>query len=190
MSDPKFKTEYGISRLIRYTAKRQSFFDALHRQVLIVNTVAGSSAFVTLLADRPQAAIWLTALVAIGSALDNAVGFAERAQKYASLRSRYYDLYCEVVAKREDAFNAEHFRQKRLRIDGDGPPRKRVLDVICRNEEDVFRGYAHDDTIYIGPVRYALRHLVDLPPRHWKTVKEHRGVNKASQPVAAPETIG
>ena len=180
MGDPKFRTEYGLSRLIRYSGKRQTFFENLHRYSLFINAVAGSSAFVTLLAGAPQIAIWLTAAVAIVSSLDNIVGFSERARTYGEQRGRYYDLYCEAVGKRTEGFDEDKYRQKRLRIDGDGPPRRRVLDVVCRNEEDIFRGFEFEDTVYINWYRKALRHFIDLPPSKWVTHRERQEKTKVA----------
>ena len=174
MGDPKFKTEYGLSRLARYCGKRQNFFQNLHRYSLFINTVAGSSAFVTLLAGAPDLAVWLTAAVAIVSSLDNVVGFSERARNYAELRARYYDLHCEVVTKKTSGFDANKYRKLKLRIDGDLPPRRRVLDVVCRNEEDLARGFTFEETIYIHPFRRSLRHFIDIPPSRWPTQLEVR----------------
>lgn len=174
MSDPRYKIEYGISRLIRYNGKRQRFFDGLHRLVLFINAILGSSAFVTILSGRPVAAAWLTAAVAIASSLDNVIGFSERARKHSEQRARYYDLYCDLIVTTGDQFKEEVFREKRLRIDRDSPPPKRILDVISRNEEDISRGHDYDDTIYIAWPRYILRHLIDLPPARWITIRERR----------------
>lgn len=172
MSDPAYKAEYGISRLIRYNGKRQNFFDGLHRITLFSNAILGSSAFVTIISGKPHIAAWLTAAVAIGSALDNVVSFSEKARKHSELRSRYYDLYCQLVTTPPDKFKEHQFREKRLRIDRDGPPPRKVLDVISRNEEDISRGYKTEETIYISRTRYVLRHFIDLPPKKWRTVKE------------------
>ncbi|HZG07792.1 MAG TPA: hypothetical protein VEZ70_02300 [Allosphingosinicella sp.] len=181
MSDPRFKSEYGISRLIRYHGKRQRFFDGLHRIVLFTNAVLGSSAFVTIISDRTYIAAWLTAIVAIISALDNVVAFSERARKHSEQRSRYYELYCELIATPTAEFKIDAFREKRLRIDRDSPPPRRVLDVIARNEEDIARGFAHAETSYVSWPRYLLRHLIDLPPKRWETVAE---VNARRNPRA------
>lgn len=170
MTDPRYKAEYGVSRLIRYNGKRQRFFDGLHRLVLFINAVLGSSAFVTIVSGEPQIAAWLTAAVAIASASDNVVGFSERARKYSEQRGRYYDLYCQLIGTDPAQYKEDYFREKRLRIDRDGPPPKRVLDVISRNEEDIFRGFDYDETIRISWPRYILRHVIDLPPRRWVTV--------------------
>lgn len=172
MSDPRYKIEYGISRLIRYNGKRQRFFDGLHRIVLFINAVLGSSAFVTIISDEAEIAAWLTAAVAVASALDNVIGFSERARKYSEQRARYYELYCDLIATETGAYKEDHFKEKRLRIDRDSPPPKRVLDVISRNEEDIFRGHNYEDTIHIAWPRYVLRHFIDLPPKRWITVGE------------------
>jgi len=172
MSDPRFKSEYGISRLIRYHGKRQRFFDGLHRLVLFTNAVLGSSAFVTIVSDRAYIAAWLTAIVAIVSALDNVIAFSERARKHSEQRSRYYELYCELIATPVAEFQSDAFREKRLRVDRDSPPPRRVLDVISRNEEDIARGYSYDETMHVAWPRHLLRHLIDLPPEQWETVSE------------------
>jgi hypothetical protein len=172
MSDPRYKAEFGISRLIRYNGKRQRFFDGLHKSVLFINAVLGSSAFITIIAGRPIIAAWLTAVVAIASALDNVIGFSERARRYSEQRSRYYDLYCDLIATPSAKFKEDNFRERRLRIDRDSPPPKRVLDVISRNEEDVARAHPFHETIYIAWPRYLLRHIFDLPPKRWITMGE------------------
>lgn len=172
MSDSRYKTEFAISRLIRYHGKRQRFFDGLHRMVSFINALAGSSAFVSIISGLPVVAAWLTAIVAVSSALDSVVGFSERARLYADQRSKYYDLYCDIVACKAEKFNSDHFRERRLRIDRDSPPPMRVLDVIARNEEDISRGYSRIDTIYINWFRRLLRHVVDLPPAEWKTIAQ------------------
>lgn len=172
MSDPRFKAEYGISRLIRYNGKRQRFFDGLHRIVLFTNAVLGSSAFVTVVSNKTVVAAWLTAIVAIASALDNVIGFSERARKHSEQRIRYYDLYCELVTTSPEQYNVGEFLEKRLRIDRDSPPPRKVLDIISRNEEDVARGYPHEETIHVAWPRYILRHFIDLPPKQWRTESE------------------
>lgn len=174
MSDPRFKAEFGVSRLIRYNGKRQQFFDGLHRLVLFTNAVLGSSAFVSVISGRPLITAWLTATVAVVSALDNVVGFSERARRYQEQRTKYFDLYCDLVATPDESFNEATFRERRLRIERDSPPTKRVLDVISRNEEEIARGWSYGETRYIGPIRYALRHIIDLPPKEWLTVNERR----------------
>lgn len=170
----KYKADYAISRLIRYNGKRQTFFDGLHKLTLFTNAVLGSSAFVTIISNQPTVAAWLTAIIAIVSAADNVVGFSERARLHQELRSRYYDLYCAIVAVSDDAFNEEAFRERRLRIERDTPPTRRVLDVVSRNEEDIARGWSFSETQYVSPLRYLLRHIYDLPPKNWKTISDHK----------------
>ena len=179
MSSEKFKAEYGISRKIRYHGKRLRFFDTLHRLVSFTNAVLGSSAFVTVISGMPALAAWLTGIVAIVSALDSVVGFSERARAYSEQRARYYDLYCEIVAAKESTFDPDYFREKRLRIDRDSPPIRRVLDVLCRNEEDIARGFSHDETIRVGRIRALLAHVIDLPPTRWLTIAEAKQVSSA-----------
>lgn len=154
MSDPRYKTEFSLSRLIRYCGKRQIFFDGLHKFSLFVNSIAGSSAFVTIVAGIPSVAAWLTALVAIISSVDNIVGFSEKARLYSQQRSRYYELYCDLLKISPKRFSEDSYREKKLRIDRDNPPILKVLDVISRNEEDIARGHPYEDTIYISRLRY------------------------------------
>jgi hypothetical protein len=134
--------------------------------------VFGSSAFVTIVSGHSFFAALLTAAVAIISAIDNVVGFAERARVYSEQRRRYYDLYCEILISDPNKFNADQFREKRLRIDRDGPPPLRVLDVLCRNEEDIARGYNHDETIYVAWWRRLVAQFIDLPSRKWHSFEQ------------------
>ncbi|WP_416462535.1 hypothetical protein [Sphingomonas sp. VDB2] len=172
MSDPRYKTEFSLSRLIRYCGKRQRFFDGLHRLSLFINTIAGSSAFVTIIANMPHVAAWLTAIVAVVSALDNVVGFSERARLYAQQRSRYYELYCDLVKSKPSGFVEDVYKERKLRIDRDNPPILRVLDVVSRNEEDISRGHPYGETIFISKFRYFMRHFMDIPPKKWITMDD------------------
>jgi hypothetical protein len=164
--------DFGLSRLIRYNGKRQTFFQKLHRLTSFINALMASSAFVTILSQWWQLAAWLTAGVAILSAADSVIGFAERAKLFGDLRRRYYDLYCELLLTRPDQYNEDEFREKRLRIDRDGPPTMRVLDVISRNEEDIARGFKREETIYISWPRRIVCQFMDPVPKHWETLKE------------------
>lgn len=186
MSDPRHKLDFGLSRLIRYNGKRQVFFQKLHRLTSFINALLASSAFVTILSGWSQLAAWLTASVAILSAADSVIGFSERAKLYGDQRGRYYDLYCELVLTKPEAFNEDEFREKRLRIDRDGPPPMRVLDVICRNEEDIARGFKREETIYISWPRRIVSQFIDLAPKHWETLKE-REKRRAPQPASRAE---
>jgi hypothetical protein len=173
-ADPRYRLDFALSRLIRYNGKRQRFFDNLHRLTSFVNAAVGTSAFVTVLSGWPELAIWLTGLIALAGAADSVIRFSERARKYGDQRRRYFDLYCELLRTPVHEFNEDAFREKRLMIDRDGPPPLRVLDVICRNEEDIARGFPREETIHIGFTRRLLSQIVDLPPKQWLTLQEYR----------------
>lgn len=170
----RYKLDFALSRLIRYNGKRQRFFDRLHKLTSFVNAAAGTSAFVTVLSGWPQAAAWLTAVIAVVSAADSIIGFSERARKHGDQRSRYFDLYCQLLETKAGSFNEDKFRAKRLRIDSDGPPPLRVLDVICRNEEHIARGFSRGETVCIGFFRRLFCQVIDLPPREWITFDQQR----------------
>lgn len=177
MSNNRYKAEVAASRRIRYAGKRQTFFEGLHRTTLFTSAVLGSSAFVSVISGLNTLTAWLTAIVASVSAMDNVVGFSEKARTYRDQRNRYYTLYCEIVSCLESAYAEDSFLEKRLTIDRDNPPTKRVLDVICRNEEDISRGWKYTDTIHIARFRYLLRHIYDLPPKEWVSVAQKQRLN-------------
>jgi hypothetical protein len=180
-ADPRYKLDFALSRIIRYNGKRLRFFDKLHRLSSFVNAAAGTSAFVTVLSGWPELAAWLTAIIALVSATDSVVGFSERARKFGDQRSKYFELYCDLLETEPAKFNEDHFRAKRLKIDSDGPPPLRVLDVICRNEEDIARGFPIGDTIHIGRVRRLLCQFIDLPPREWIKIEDRQSRHGADR---------
>lgn len=188
MSEPRAKMDFGLSRLIRYNGKRQVFFEKLHRFTSFLSALAASSAFVAILANETGIATWLTAVIALMSAADSVIGFSERSRLYASQRRRYFDLYCDLMLCAPEKFREDKFREKRLRIDRDGPPPLRVLDVICRNEEDIARGFPREETIHIGWFRKALSQIIDLPPAQWLTLKE-RALARRSLPALGRPSI-
>ena len=171
-ADPRYTLDFALSRLIRYNGKRQRFFDRLHGLTSFVNAAAGTSAFVAVLSRWPALAAWLTGVIALVSAADSTVGFSERARKHGELRSRYFNLYCELVRIPPEKFNEDKFREKRLRIESDGPPPMRVLDVICRNEECTARGFPDTEIVRISWFRSLICQFVDWPPRRWKKLGE------------------
>jgi hypothetical protein len=170
--------DFGLSRLIRYNGKRQVYYQKLHRLTSFINALLASSAFVTILSGG-QGALWLTAGVAILSAADSVIGFAERAKLYGDLRRRYFDLYCELLLTKPEIYDEDEFRQRRLRIDRDGPPPLRVLDVISRNEEDIARGFKPEETIFISWPRRAVCQVFDLAPKEWETLKQREKRRRA-----------
>jgi hypothetical protein len=193
MNDPRRKTDFGLSRLIRYNGKRQVFFQKLNRLTSFVNALMASSAFVTILSGWSQLAVWLTAGVAVISAADSVLGFSEKAKLYGDQRRRYFDLYSALLLTKPEVFNEDKFREKRLRIDRDGPPAMRVLDVICRNEEQIARGYKREETVHISWPRRALSQFIDLPPKQWRTLNELAPPSAAPgpvQPLEAASTAG
>lgn len=178
--DARYRLDYGLSRLIRYNGKRQRFFEKLHRLTSFVNALAASSAFVALLTvGSAKTALWLTGLIAVMSAADSVIGFAEHARLFGNQRRRYFDLYSELMLCPSNKFSEPKFREKRLRIDRDGPPPLRVLDVICRNEEDIARGFSEKETIHINPFRRFFCQIIDLSPRKWVKVKDRRTRKKS-----------
>ena len=190
MNDPRGKMDFGLSRLIRYNGKRQIFFQKLHRLTSFANALLASSAFVTILSGWSQLAVWLTAGVAVISTADSVIGFAERAKLYGDLRRRYFDLYSELLLTKPEVFNKDKFREKRLRIDRDGPPAMRVLDVMCRNEEQIARGYKREETVHISWPRRAVSQFIDLPPKEWQKLNERAPPSAGPGPVQPLEAAG
>lgn len=189
-----FEIEFALGRNIRYCGKQVRFFESGHRISMLSTSIAGSAAFVTVLSDFKVASAILAGLIAIISSIDGVFEYSEKARNYNDLRNRLYDLYCTLVSYTEDEKSKDIliFKEKLTRIERDMPPRNRVLDVICRNEEEISHGFPKEQTYHVSWWRRMLVPILDCPPSEWIQVEDKRpgAASKAEvDPNLDPKTV-
>ena len=130
-----FNLLFGVRRSVRYHSRRQMFFDRCHKVTSGINVIFGSAALMTILANWPKETTGVAALmVALFSTIDLVVGHSLRARDHQDLYRRYIELENDLVSKPLDAELVTQGTTRRLSLEAEEPPVKRILDVICHND--------------------------------------------------------
>ncbi|MEZ5691157.1 MAG: hypothetical protein R3D71_05795 [Rickettsiales bacterium] len=136
-----YALDFAVSKSVRYHSKRQRFFDILHNSSTIISAISGSSAFVAVLSDNRDLALWVSLIVAISSALDSVFSFSKKSRVHNDLRRRFSDLLKEMILSEGDEQLRRRWQAERLNIEADEPPSLTLLVDICHNEEVIARGH-------------------------------------------------
>lgn len=147
---------------LRYLAKRRSFFDFLHAGSKALSAIFGGAAFFSLIGSKETTiALWVTAALAVVSAVDTTFGFATRARRMDTQYRRFSDLAAEMEVVTPDALTEKRLRTLRaklLTIERDDPTPLTALNILCHNEEALARGYGHTQIYHVGWLRSLLAH--------------------------------
>jgi hypothetical protein len=137
-----YKLSFAVNRSRRYHAKMRAFFGACHDAVTASNSIIGGGAFFVLLGDPNDISFvkWLVFIVAVGSALDTAYRFTRRATLHSNLCRRYTELAAKIARLPPTDENLHRAEASLLRIEGDEPPQKRLVNLLAQNEEARARG--------------------------------------------------
>lgn len=127
---------WAAQRSQRYHARRMAFFDRWHKMTAIVGIMGGSAVFAS---HGGALAAWLpplaAALVVLMSTIDLVVGTAVMARCHNDLRRRFCLLESAIQSKPEaTAADLRRWKEERLSIEGDEPPKYAALDILCENE--------------------------------------------------------
>ena len=158
---------FGVRRSVRYHQRRQSYFEAWHTCIAALQVIFGSSAVAALLANSDTwVGVSLAAVPPLLAAVDLVFGTSRRATLHAALGRRFLHLEADMVPHEADssALSSEdlsRFRQRRLSIEADEPPKLRVVDLLSHNDL-VRSAYTHDSIYPIGPFRRACGHVCDV----------------------------
>jgi len=145
-SYPYYLARFGVHKSRRYHAKMSGVFQGLNDFVLSVNAVAGAGAFIALLGGKSTLVVQaLIGTVAALSAVDNVLGFSKRSKQHYDLCRRFSDLAASIEEWDATETNLKKANARRIKIEEDEPPIKRLIDITARNEELRARGYPPSD---------------------------------------------
>ena len=135
-SYPFYLARFGVHKSRRYHGKMSGVFQGLNDFVLAVNAVAGAGAFIALLGGKST----LLAQVLIGtvaglSAIDNVLGFSKKSKRHFDLCRRFSELAASIEEWDATEANLKKAKARRIKIEEDEPPIKRLIDIVARNEE-------------------------------------------------------
>ncbi|BBE71856.1 hypothetical protein [Oharaeibacter diazotrophicus] len=141
--------DFAVHRSRRYHNKLKAHYDGLNRLAMTLVLIGGSATFGRLTAPdgSDQGAInWLaviaSATVTALAAFDRTFGLAEKARLHQDLYRRFSALAAEIAVAGADMTTTQlnDFVAKRLHIEADEPGEKRIVNLICHNEEALARG--------------------------------------------------
>ncbi len=170
---PQFiELEFAVGRSIRYHKARAAFFSNVHQLNAAIAAISSGGTLAAAFGPLP----WLTQILAavatltsIGTVLDEKLGFKRKSVIYNRLQCRFGDLKVKMEGatgiKEEDirAWTAE-----KASIERGEPAEMRVLNMKCRNEEAMSRGYGYDQVFPLRWWQSLFAHIVSLPPyRDW-----------------------
>lgn len=146
--DPYYVIAFGVHKSRRYHMKMWSFFQRLSDLVLGLNAILGAGAFIALLGGKDGVIVKvLIGTVAVGSALDNVLGFATKAKLHADLCRKFTELASKMAIWDATEENYRKAVSERIMIEKDEPPVHRLVDIDARNEELRSRGNPAEDLI-------------------------------------------
>lgn len=156
---------FGVRRSIRYHNRRRRFFDGFDKFAKVLSVIGGSAAVAAIVGSAHWAAVGLSTLVAITSAISLVVGPAQGARLHAELAKRFAKLEHDIVRSRHpDADRLNEFEAERLLIEAEEPPVLRVLDTLCHNELCEAMGYDACHFYKVGWFQALWAHVLDLWP--------------------------
>lgn len=124
---------FDIRRSARYHLRRENYFDTVSTVSAVLILASGSSMITSVLAsgDRWYLDVITGISAAVAGILSAVVMPARKARIHNSLARRFIELEMEAIDPDADLLD---ITKKRLSIEAEEPPVKRVLDLICHNE--------------------------------------------------------
>jgi hypothetical protein len=180
--DPFYVVSMGVHKSRRYHSDMCSFYQRLSNLVLGSNAILGASAFIVLLggSDSLLAKI-LVGIVAAGSALDNVLGFAKKAQLHADLSSRFTQLAANMALWDANEQNRRKAVAERLKIEKNEPPLNRLIDLKARNEEMRCMGYGPENMVPLSRCQRIFGYVATFDMRRlegWQANQRAKGVTE------------
>jgi hypothetical protein len=155
---------FGVRRSVRYHNRRYRFFYSLNHWKMGLIPLFGWAAMLTLLAKSdPRISLVASALVVVVSTLDLVIGTNTMARLHADLARRFIELESELTLLKEPTDEELGiFTDRRLAIETDEPPIKRILDILGCNELMLGLGYSRDELYYVPGYKRMLAHIINF----------------------------
>jgi len=157
---------FGIRRSIRYHDRRVSYYEWLHKLVLLATLVAGSFSIVLTTEFANTWPGWLQilppAFISVLVSIDLVVGTVSKAKLHNGLKQQFTFLESRMQKNgEEDNRKLREWESDRLSIEALEPPVLRVLDTLCHNELLRAMGYKSDYKP-LGFFQRAFAHVIDI----------------------------
>lgn len=160
---------WGVRRSIRYHSRRRMFFEQFNRVTNALGLIFGSATIFSVLSifDSDLWTVIPAALVTLFSSLNLVLGTVGMAQLHHDLVRRFTNLEQDLVKTHEpNEQQIMEFSARRLQIEVDEPPVRRIVDILCHNELMIAEGYdpqTYPENYYeVGVLQRAFAHICDF----------------------------
>jgi len=147
LSNLFYDLDFSVHKSRRYHEKLAGFYGKWRDRIRIVTAIAGSGAFLIVVAKHQNAAEWITGFIALWAVLDIII----MPDKKHDLHNELCKLFISLAAKIQQSARTElalrELKAERLLIEQGEPPCKRLVDLEARNDECRAQGYPPDDLV-------------------------------------------
>jgi len=187
--------DFAVKRSIRYHNHRRKFFDTwdvvAKFLVIATGTTVVGLASATSSGDEGHH-VWtisVGAFTAIIGSLDLVIGFSRRARDYRDLVRDFSQLEREIstVGEKREEDNYVKFLNRRLEIEENEPPVKRVLDCYCHNEVARSLGWPDDEMVKISFWQRLFMQWFDIAAG---SLKKNCEANPPQNPILPTPAVG
>lgn len=171
LEEKKYSLLFSIRRSVRYHNRRRRFFDNFQNITTALSLLSGSAAIANAISATEQKviAIALPAIITILNTIALVVKYTEKSRLHSELAKRFLQLEQEMILKMPPTFqDIQDWSAKRLQIETEEPPIKRVLDSICHNEQLKAEDFPENDFVQINWVQRFFAPFFDFFPHHIK----------------------
>ena len=138
---------FAIQKSRRYHEKLSGFYGKWRDRMRVVTAVAGSGAFVVVVAQHQHAAEWITAFVALWAVLDIIIMPDKKHDLHNELSKRFTGLAAKIHQLPKTPENLRELTAERLILEQGEPPCKRLVDLEARNDECRAQGMSPDELV-------------------------------------------
>lgn len=156
---------FSIRRSVRYHTARRKFFDSINNTITAISLIFGTANVVAIVSSHQTIAILLGILVSSLIALNLVIKSYEKANNHTRFAGKFIDLEKLLLKKPLLEYTFDEvisIEQKRLEIERDEPPTKRVLDIVCHNELALAMGAPTNALYQVNWLQRTLKHFVDI----------------------------
>jgi hypothetical protein len=146
---------FAVQKSRRYHEKLSAFYGKWRDRMRVVTAIAGSGAFVVVVAKYQHAAEWITAFVALWAVLDIIIMPDKKHDLHNELCKRFTGLAAKLHQIPRTPESLRELTAERLILEQAEPPCKRLVDLEARNDECRAQGMSPDELVPLsGPQRF------------------------------------
>lgn len=132
---------FGVNKSRRYHEFLCSFYTRWRDAMKVVTVISGSGAFFLITQGHKELAELVSAFVATWAILDVIFAPDKKADLHRELGQRFIDLARDIATAPHDRHSYQKLSARRLELEKDEPPCKRLVDLQARNDECRARGF-------------------------------------------------